>query len=250
MMKKKALIVYGGWHGHEPEQVSDIFKNILEEENFEVKVSDTLVTYDDPEYLKSLDLIIPHWTMGEIEKKYVNNVSEAVMSGVGLAGCHGGMCDSFRNNVDWQFMTGGNWVAHPGNDGVEYVVNIKHSSSPLFEGIKDFDVVSEQYYLHVDPAVEVLATTRFPVVPGPHSLNGPVDMPVSWTKRWGQGRVYYNSLGHVANIVAMPEVSLMMRRGFLWAAEGKELYKQEEAKSYGESGNSKGRVYSGMGDSQ
>src|SRR5690625_6477291 len=82
------------------------------------------------------------------------------MSGVGLAGCHGGMCDSFRKNVDWQFMTGGNWVAHPGNDGVDYMVNIKHSSSPLLEGMQDFKVTSEQYYLHVDPAVEVLATTR------------------------------------------------------------------------------------------
>lgn len=249
-MAKKALIVQGGWDGHEPEQVSAIFQGILEEENFDVEVSDTLDAYADSEKLKTLDLIIPHWTMGEIDQKYVNNISEAVMSGVGLAGCHGGMCDSFRKNVDWQFMTGGNWVAHPGNDGVEYMVNIKQSSSPLLEGIEDFKVVSEQYYLHVDPAVEVLATTRFPVVTGPHSLNKAVDMPVVWTKRWGLGRVFYNSLGHVANIVSMPEVSLMMRRGFLWAAAGKTLYKGMDSTTYGASGNASGRVYSGMGDSQ
>jgi type 1 glutamine amidotransferase len=128
------------------------------------------------------------------------------------------MCDSFRKSVHWQFMTGGQWVAHPGNDGVEYTVNIKNSSSTLVEGIEDFQVKSEQYYLHVDPAVEVLATTRFPVVEGPHSLNRAVDMPVVWSKRWGVGRVYYNSLGHQANIVEMPEVKELMRRGFLWAA--------------------------------
>lgn len=240
-MKKKALIVYGGWDGHEPKEVSEIFHDILTKENFEVELSDRLESYSDADYLKSFDLIVPHWTMGDIKQAYVKNISLAVMSGVGIAGCHGGMCDSFRYNVDWQFMTGGNWVAHPGNDGVEYMVNIKHSSSPLLEGIEDFKVVSEQYYLHVDPAVEVLATTRFPTVEGPHSLNKSVDMPVVWTKRWGLGRVFYCSLGHQANIVAMPEVTEIMRRGFLWSAEGKTLYKDQPMKDMSD--------YTGMGDS-
>jgi len=242
-MKKKALIVYGGWDGHEPKEVADIFKGILEKEDFDVEISDTLDTYRDVEKLKALDLIVPHWTMGEIEQEYVNNISEAVMSGVGLAGCHGGMCDSFRKNVDWQFMTGGNWVAHPGNDGIEYTVNIKHSSSSVLEGVEDFEVVSEQYYLHVDPAVEVLATTRFPIAEGPHSLNKAVDMPVVWTKRWGLGRVFYNSIGHSASTVAMPVVSKIMQNGFLWSAEGKEL-----AVEVVSSGNDS--LYTGMGDNQ
>lgn len=246
-MKKKALIVWGGWDGHEPEQVADIFKGILEEENFDVEVSNSLDSYADKEKLKELDLIVPHWTMGKIKGEYVLNVNEAVASGVGIAGCHGGMCDSFRNNVDWQFMTGGNWVAHPGNDGIEYTVNIKHSSSPLLAGMSDFTVKSEQYYLHFDPAVEVLATTRFPIAPGPHSTNKAVDMPVVWTKRWGGGRVFYSSLGHLANIVAMPEVTEIMRRGFNWAAASKENMTEQD-KQLIES--FKGNVYTGMGDSQ
>lgn len=218
---KKALIVWGGWAGHQPEEVAAIFQDMLVKEGFEVEVSDTLEAFADGEKLKSLDLIIPVWTMGEIKSEYVDNVSAAVQSGVGLAGCHGGMCDSFRVSVDWQFMTGGQWVSHPGNDGVEYSVNVKHSSSPLTEGIEDFTVSSEQYYMHVDPAVEVLATTRFPITEGPHSLNKSVDMPVAWTKRWGVGRVYYNSLGHQANIVEIPVVKEMLRRGMLWCAAGK-----------------------------
>lgn len=240
-MKKQALIVWGGWLGHEPEQVADIFRKVLEKEQFDVEVSDTLDAYADAEKLLALDLIIPVWTMGRIEKELAGNVSAAVQSGVGIAGCHGGMCDAFRENVDWQFMTGGNWVAHPGNDGVDYVVNIKHSSSPLVEGMEDFAVKSEQYYMHVDPAVEVLVTTRFPVVPGPHSLNKAVDMPIAWTKRWGVGRVYYNTLGHVANIVDMPPVKEMMRRGFLWCAEGKALARQQGIQA---------GHYTGMADSQ
>lgn len=237
---KKALIVWGGWLGHQPKEVAAIFRGQLEAEGFEVEVSDTLEAFADAEKLKSLDLIIPLWTMGKIEQRLVDNVSAAVQSGVGLAGSHGGMCDAFRENVDWQFMTGSQWVAHPGNDGVRYTVHISNSSSPLTEGIEDFEVSTEQYYLHVDPAVEVLATTRFPVTPGPHSANKPVDMPVIYTKRWGQGRVYYTSLGHQANIMELPVVMELTRRGFLWCAEGKAAAKS--------SGN--GEAYTGMQDNQ
>ncbi len=221
-MAKKALIVWGGWDGHEPKQVGDVFHEILKNEGFEVTVSDTLESFEDGEYLKSLDLIVPIWTMGKLTNEQTGPVIDAVANGVGIAGCHGGMCDAFRENVQWQFMTGGNWVSHPGGDGVEYTVNILNSSSPLLEGIKDFTVKSEQYYLHVDPAVEVLAVTRFPTVTWYHSGNGAVDMPVVWTKRWGLGRVFYNSLGHHADIADMPQMREMMRRGFLWAAGGKE----------------------------
>jgi uncharacterized protein len=237
----KALIVYGGWDGHEPRQVSEIFTDVLRSEGFEVEVADTLEAFADREKLMGLDLIVPVWTMGEISQQLVDNVSAAVQAGTGLAGCHGGMCDSFRTNVDWQFMTGGQWVAHPGNDGVAYQVEIKAGSSPLTEGMEDFQVVTEQYYLHVDPAVEVLATTRFPVADGPHRLNKAVDMPVVWTKRWGLGRVYYNSLGHHADIVDMPPVKELVRRGLLWAAAGKTTASESAGAS---------PAYSGMGDSQ
>ena len=227
LMKKKALIVWGGWDGHQPSQVSEVFKRVLEECDFEVEVSDTLDVFLDAEKLKSLHLIVPEWTMGEITKEQISPVIEAVASGVGIAGCHGGMCDSFRNSVEWQFMTGGQWVSHPGGDGVEYTVNVKKGSSIITEGIKDFTIKSEHYYLHIDPAVEVLATTRFPAVNWYHSSNGVVDMPVVWTKRWGHGRVFYNSLGHHADIFENPSALELMKRGFLWAAEGKEIAVRE-----------------------
>jgi len=247
-MARRALIVWGGWPGHQPDLVADIFAGLLRGEGFEVDVSDTLDAFSDAEKLTALHLIVPIWTMGEIDKARVRNVSLAVQTGTGLAGCHGGMCDAFRSNVDWHFMTGGQWVAHPGNDGVEYKVEIRHSSSPLLEGIGDFVVRSEQYYLHVDPAVEVLATTRFPTVPGPHAANGPVDMPVVWTKRWGLGRVFYCSLGHQADIVAMPQVKEIMRRGFLWAAEGKDKALELQDDDSARVGLIDAQ-YTGMGDS-
>ena len=218
----KAIIVWGGWAGHEPDKVAAIFECEIKAMGGSADVFNSLDAFVEQDLL-AYDLIVPIWTMGEITRDQVTAVSRAVASGVGMAGCHGGMCDAFRNCVEWQFITGGNWVAHPGGDGVEYTVNIKNGSHPIVEGLNDFKVASEQYYLHVDPAVKVLATTRFPTVDGPHSKNGPVDMPVVWIKYWGEGRVFYCSLGHKASIVEMPETLELMRRGFRWAAEGKAL---------------------------
>ncbi len=173
--------------------------------------------------LMGLDLIIPCWTMGKLENAYTENISKAVGAGVGIAGCHGGMCDAFRENVLWQFMTGGQWVSHPGGDGVDYMVDIQPSSSRIVEGLDDFPVCSEQYYVHVDPAIQVLATTRFPVVPYYHVSNGFVDVPVAWTKYWGNGRVFYTSLGHHDDVFdKSPNAQILMERGMLWAAEGKQ----------------------------
>lgn len=219
-MNKKALIVYGGWDGHEPKQVSEVFRDILESEDFEVELSDTLDTFKDERKLENLNLIIPVWTMGNIMQEQLHPVLKAVESGVGLAGCHGGMCDAFRGSVEWQFMTGSQWVAHPCNDGVEYEVNIvKSTSSPITSGISDFKIKTEQYYLHVDPSVNILATTTFPIFEGPHSTNGKVTVPVVYTKKWGKGKVFYNSLGHHADIFNIEKARELMRRGFLWAAK-------------------------------
>jgi uncharacterized protein len=206
---KKALIVQGGWDGHQPKEVAELFEGILKAENFEVEVSDTLDSLIDGEKLLGLNLIVIVWTMGSITKEQLDPLLAAVKSGVGIAGCHGGLGDSFRNETEFQFMVGGQWVAHPGNDGVNYTVNIKQKDNALVAGIEDFPVCSEQYYMHTDPGNQVLATTNF----------GEIVMPVVWTKNYGEGKVYYNSLGHQANIVAMPEVSELMRRGFVWSAK-------------------------------
>ncbi|NLP48669.1 MAG: hypothetical protein GX345_06975 [Clostridiales bacterium] len=224
MSKKKALIVYGGWDGHQPELVAKRFAEILEKEGLDVTLSQTLDAYADLDFLKSLHLIVPVWTGGNLTHELCTNVSKAVASGVGMAGNHGGMCDSFRENTEWQFITGGNWVSHPGGI-IDYTVEIiKNSSSPIVEGIEDFEVFSEQYYLHVDPAIEILATTRFPLHTYYHASNKAIDMPVVWTKKWGHGRVFYNSLGHTDDVFEKaPQAQELMRRGMLWAIEGKDI---------------------------
>jgi len=218
-MPGKALIVWGGWDGHQPKQVADVLERALKADGFEVEISDTLDAFKDAKKLLGLSLIVPHWTMGKITAEQLKPVLEAVQSGVGMAGCHGGMCDAFRDNTDWQFLTGGQWVAHPGNDGVKYTVRITDKTHPITAGLTDFDVASEQYYMHVDPAVKVLATTTFPIADGPHVPNGPVAIPVLWTKMYGKGRVFYDALGHTAKVVESEPNLTIMRRGFKWAAK-------------------------------
>lgn len=220
---KKALIFRGGWDGHEPNLTSVRFAKLLEKHNIKAEIFDGTDCLADREKLMEYDLIVACFTMGTLPPECEKNVSWAVAHGVGLAGCHGGMCDSFRNSVEWQFMTGGQWVSHPGGDGINYTVNICHSSSPITEGLEDFEVCSEHYYLHIDPSIEVLATTRFPLVNYYHASNKPVDMPVAWTKYWGIGRVFYCSLGHHDDVFEKsPNAEILMERGMLWAAEGKQ----------------------------
>ena len=221
-MAKRALIVWGGWDGHEPDKVANLFESILSAEGFEVEVSNSLDSFADEEKVFAQNLLVPIYTMSEITGAQITPVLAAVAEhGIGIAGCHGGMCDSFRTNTEWQFMTGAQWVAHPGNDGVTYPVHInREMPHEITEGLPDFEVVSEQYYLHVDPGVKVLATTPFPMpgVEGPHTAN-PCAMPTVFTKMYGNGRVFYNALGHHADVLEAEVPKELMRRGFLWAAK-------------------------------
>ncbi|MEM8858687.1 MAG: ThuA domain-containing protein [Chloroflexota bacterium] len=215
-MNKKALINWGGWDGHEPEACANLFAGILQNEGYDVDVVHDLDRYCDEEYMQSLNLIVPIWTMSEISQDQVGGLLDAIHSGVGVAGWHGGMGDSFRNDVNYQFMVGGQWVAHPG-DIIDYTVNITDNNDPITAGLSDFQMKSEQYYLHVDPSNQVLATTTFS---GEHQgidwIKG-VEMPVVWKRVFGKGRVFYSSLGHVLSDFDVPEAREIQRRGLLWA---------------------------------
>lgn len=214
---KSALVVWGGWDGHEPKQCADIFAPWLKEQGFEVEVSDTMDSYLDTKKLKKLNLIVPIWTMGEITLEQGKSLLDAVKSGVGIAGWHGGMCDSFRTNTEYQFMTGGQWVAHPGGI-IDYEVNIVNHDDPITKGLSDFKMKSEQYYMHTDPGNEVLATMTFSGEHGDvHWIKGTV-MPVVWKRMYGKGKVFFSSAGHVAKDFDVPEARTIVERGLLWAA--------------------------------
>jgi len=210
-----ALIVWGGWEGHQPRECAVLWAEILRGEGFDVRLADTLDAYLDAERLRALSLIVPIWTMGVITPDQERGLLQAVAGGVGIAGWHGTMGDSFRNNPEYQFMVGGQWVAHPGNI-IEYDVNIVNHDDPITADLADFHMRSEQYYMHVDPSNEVLATTTFG---GTHAswIAGCV-MPVVWKRHWGAGRVFYCSLGHQVLDFDVPEAREIVRRGMLWAS--------------------------------
>lgn len=212
--QKTALFVYGGWKGHEPEKCVNIFAPFLQEQGYHVNLSTTLDSFLDHELVARLDLIIPIMTMTSITPEQEEGLLNAIERGTGIAGWHGGMADAFRDNPHYQFMVGGQWVAHPGNV-IDYTVNIVDSGDPITNGLRDFRMHSEQYYMHVDPSNEVLATTTFSgdYVPW---IAGTI-MPVAWKRRWGEGKVFYNSLGHVAHDFTVVEARTMMERGMIWA---------------------------------
>jgi type 1 glutamine amidotransferase len=214
---KRVLFVWGGWMGHEPDKCRDIFVPWMESEGAKVTVSDTLDSYTKIS-LKELDLIVQVWTMGQITGDQEKALEEAVKSGVGLAGWHGGLGDSFRNNTEYQFMVGGQWVAHPGGV-IDYRVNITDHKDPVTKGLTDFDMHSEQYYVQVDPNLKVLATTTFSDKYA--SWIGGNVIPVAWKKAYGKGRVFYSSLGHVAADYKVDQALEIQKRGIRWASMSK-----------------------------
>jgi len=210
----KALIFYGGWDGHEPGPVSEILEKALLGKGFEVERVGSLDPLLDKDKLMGLDLIVPFWTMGEMPDEAWKNLDEAIRSGVGLGGVHGGAGDAFRGNLEFQWMVGGQFVGHP-HVG-EYEVRLTDVQSPITAPLpQSFKYTSEQYYMQTDPGNVVLADTVYE-----HDGRSVV-MPVVWTKTWGAGRVFYSALGHCEKEFAdYPEVLAMTTRGFCWAAKG------------------------------
>jgi type 1 glutamine amidotransferase len=211
---RSALIVWGGWNGHDPEECAAIYRRWLHEDGFSVRVETDPEVFADPS-IKDLSLIVPCTTMGVISKDAANNLAAAIEGGVGMGGHHGTMGDAFHDSPVYQFITGGQWVSHPG--GIrDYTVDVVKPDDPIMQGIKSFPYTSEQYYMHVDPVNEVLATTTFSADPYPW-LEGVV-MPVAWKKTYGKGRVFYSSLGHRAAEFENPNMATILRRGINWAA--------------------------------
>ena len=220
---KKVLIVHGGWEGHKPDVYAEKASALLQAEGATVTLSDSLAIYANEAVMSDMDLIIQSVTMSDIAKEEIEGLQKAVKNGAGFAGSHGGFCDSFRNNTAYQYMTGGQFVAHPGGQ-VDYTVNITDQDDPITRGILDFPTHTEQYYIHIDPNVQVLATTTFS---GEHDENttGAV-MPVIWKKHFGKGRIFCITIGHdPAEFDFQPAQQLLMN-GFRWASGSKYLPKE------------------------
>jgi type 1 glutamine amidotransferase len=218
--RKKALIVYGGWEGHTPKESAEVFAPLLDQAGYDVSLRDDLAAYTEQDMLGELSLIVPLWTMGKISNEQWQGLDQAVRSGVGLAGFHGGMIDSFRENTEYQWMTGAQWVAHPGNCIDRYRVYLEDAGHPITAGLDDFELRdTEQYYCHHDPGNTVLASTLFDQAHGDPSLyTQNAVLPYAWTKTWGKARVFGACWGHTYKDFDVPEAKEIVLRGMLWAS--------------------------------
>jgi hypothetical protein len=214
---QRALVVRGGWEGHVPVAASDRYTQVLKESGFDVTVSDSLDSYLDQALLAATDLVVQCWTTGSISRPQADGLSRAVRSGTGFAGWHGGIVDAFRGEPAYHLMTGGQFVYHPPGF-VRYEVRpvAERADHPVLAGVEAFTITTEQYYLHVDPGNDVLAVTDFVADPGYPELAGTV-VPVTWTRRWGAGRVFVTAIGHSLADLEVPQVDSMIRAGMAWA---------------------------------
>jgi type 1 glutamine amidotransferase len=207
------LIVRGGWAGHSPVETTDLFRELFADHA--VQVSETLAVYDDPAALAEADLVVQCWTGGRLTAAQEANLVSRVAQGAGFAGWHGGVTATFPEASRYQYMVGGRFLCHPG-DFVDYRVSIA-ADHPITAGVDDFDVHTEQYFCHVDPGLEVLATTTFRGEHGAPETAGVV-MPVVWIRRFGAGRVFVSTLGHSPADLLLPPTRTLTSRGLLWAA--------------------------------
>ncbi|WP_234988158.1 ThuA domain-containing protein [Demequina sp. NBRC 110056] len=226
-MSRQCLIVRGGWPGHDPVGATELFIPSLRRQGFVVDVEETPEVYSDESTMARYDLIVQCITMGSATVDEVDGLRRAVASGIGFAGWHGGIIDSFRNATDYLQMVGVQFAAHPhapqdrGHLDVEpyrdYTVHVRQPEHPIMDGISDFDIRTEQYWVLADGLNEVLADCE--LVPGDgDEWAKPVTMPVAWTRQWGAGRIFATSLGHTVDVLQRPDVSRLIKRGMDWAA--------------------------------
>jgi len=216
--QKQILIVYGGYLPHQPEQFAKKIKKWLKKNNAKVILSNSTKIYSNSKVMNEVDLIIQSITMLDIKESEIEGLEKAVLNGTGIVGFHGGIGDSFRKNTKFQYIVGGQFVDHPGGH-VSYTVNIKDKTDFITKDLDDFNLTSEQYYMHIDPNIKVLATTRFNG--DHHSWIKNAVVPVMWKKYYGKGRVFYCSLGHSLEIFDIPEMKKIMARGIFWASKSK-----------------------------
>jgi uncharacterized protein len=214
----KALIVYGGWEGHAPKEGADIVAGLLRTAGLEVEQTTDFSAFGRA---ADYDLVVPnitwHTSMDTpVDPKDIDRLVAAVRAGTGFGTFHGSAV-AFPTIVNYHFMMGSQWVQHPGDNGIAYRIHVEKPFDPVMEGISDFDYRSEQYYLHVDPSIDVLATTLFT---GEHddAVTG-IKMPAVYKRQFGKGRVFYSSLGHApSEWSAFPAAKTILERGLLWAA--------------------------------
>jgi type 1 glutamine amidotransferase len=214
---RQALVVRGGWDGHAPVETTDPFLPFLLERVFDVVVEDSLEVYADRSLMAGTDLVVQCWTMGEILPDELIGLRDAVAAGTGFAGWHGGVVDSFRQSPEYAQLVGGSFVAHPG-DLVDHTVDIvaDRAEHPVVADLGGFSLRSEQYWVATDPLIDVLATTTVPARPGDPWAE-PLTCPAVWTRRWGAGRVFVATPGHLTADLEIPELRAIVERGLLWA---------------------------------
>lgn len=229
-MSRRAIIVRGGWEGHQPVEATEMFLPFLSASGYSYEIYDSPAVYADRKTMEQTDLIVQCMTMSTIEQDQVLGLREAVEAGTGLAGWHGGIADSYRASDGYLQLIGGQFAHHPAKHPAErtgeqsdyylpYRVTMRPEAAnhPITKGIESFDLVTEQYWVLHDQLIDVLATTTLPKRDF-DPWSAPHVNPAVWTRRWGKGRIFVSTPGHRVEVLEHPSVRTMIERGMLWAS--------------------------------
>ena len=119
MTRKNALVVRGGWEGHQPVRATELFLPFLRANGYAVRIEESTDVYADAAAMAGTDLVVQCVTMSQITAEQLAGLSGAVVAGTGFTGWHGGIADSFRASSDYLHLVGGQFATHPGKEPCE-----------------------------------------------------------------------------------------------------------------------------------
>ncbi len=217
--KIKVLIVTGFDVGpHKWEESAKLVQAILEKtERFDVTVSMDKEVFASPHLsdYSALVLCYGFWNEPDPSEPAKTGLVNYVKKGGNVVALHFA-CSSFQDWSEYAQLLGRVWKKGVGGHGPygEFTVNIKNQEHPVTKGLEDFKTEDELYAkLTGDAEIEVLASA--------YSDWSKNVEPMVFAKRYGEGRVIQNVLGHGIDSKQNANYQKLLVRCVEWAATGK-----------------------------
>ena len=175
-------------------------------------------SFFEPEKLKDFDAVLFLNTTGEVfkskeagrEDRLKKSLVDFVKSGKGLIGTHSAT-DTYKKWKDFNDMMGGAFAGHPWHTKIR-VKNLEpgHPLNAAFAG-KDFEIADEIYQFRKDTASaderRMLLSLSGEIVDKGKGNTGKEGLyPIAWLDKYGDGRIFYCSLGHRDEIYWNPVI--------------------------------------------
>lgn len=205
MSRKKILLYQGGRYSSKDVSFKH-FKNILTD--YIIDTFEDVQIFNSDKFFEYIAAIF-YSQGGELTNKQEMNILEFIKAGRGFIGLHGASA-SFKSHSKYFEMLGGRFIEHKRVKSFK-VINIE-KQHPITRGLEDFTVRDEPYRheFSMSKDIRILAIGDYQDVDNPNLE------PIMWTKSYGEGRVFYCSLGHRTNSLKSPIFQKIIQRAVKW----------------------------------